>query len=440
MNYTKLFRINIALVLGVLCLQIHVFAKNADGLLNQLKDFPEVVSVQKIENNPFFKESYEIYIEQFLNHKNPSEGKFRQRVILSDYNRYSPMVFVAEGYDAEYAMKPSYINELSKILEANQLVVEHRFFGKSVPEGKNWGYLTMQSASDDLHRIQRIFKRLYNNQNKWIVTGISKGGTNTLAYKAFYPDDADIWVPYVGPVNFAVEDGRHEKFLKAVGSQTCREKLLQFQRSILTQREAIQPLFDSLVKARNYSFRIPPEQVLDYCVLEYSFAFWQWGTNCAAIPADSTPIRVQLNHLVEVCSPDYFSNEGTAPMQSFFIQAAKEMGYYGYDVKALKPLLKIKDAEGYLSEIFIPEGLAFKFDKKTSKFIEKTVNANGKHVLMIYGETDPWSASGFNLKNPKSGAVKMVIPKASHRVRIENMPLAEKAQVYMLLESWLNED
>src|SRR5574344_463609 len=114
MNYTKLFRINIALVLGVLCLQIHVFAQNTDGLINQLKEFPEVVSVQKIENNPFFKESYEIYIEQFLNHKNPSEGKFRQRVILSDYNRYSPVVFVAEGYDAEYAMKPSYINELSK--------------------------------------------------------------------------------------------------------------------------------------------------------------------------------------------------------------------------------------------------------------------------------------------------------------------------------------
>jgi hypothetical protein len=424
-------------IIVVVC-HLQLFSQDSELYL-QLKSFPEVVSVQKIDHYPFFKETYEILIDQYLDHKNPAAGKFKQRVVLSDFNKYSPVIFVAEGYKADYATKDSYINELSKILEGNQLVVEHRYFGKSMPDNKNWDYLTMENAAGDLHRILKIFKRLYSNQNKWIATGISKGGTNTLAYKAFFSDDVDIWIPYVGPVNFGVEDSRHEKFLTKVGTLNCRSKLLEFQRTILIKRDSIQPLFDSLVVARNYSFKLSNEEILDYCVLEYSFAFWQWGTNCQNIPNDTASLYDKFNHLITVCDPDYFSQTGIAPIQSFFVQAAKEMGYYGYDVKPFKPYLKIKDAEGYMQKLFMPENCQYKFSKKTSSFIEKAINADGKHVLMIYGGNDPWTASALRLKE-SSKAKKFVIPYAPHSVRINNMPLAQRAEIYMILETWLNED
>lgn len=439
MNHSKVLVNCFWLSILIIAFQLNVFSQDSD-LYKQIKSFPEVVSIQKIDNHPFFKEAYEVMIEQYLDHKNPAAGKFNQRVILSDYNKYSPVIYVAEGYGADYALKASYINELSTILEGNQLIVEHRYFGKSMPENKNWDYLTMENACGDLHRILKIFKRLYNNQNKWIATGISKGGTNTLAYKAFFPTDVDIWIPYVGPINFGVEDGRHEKFLAKVGSQACRDKILAFQQTILMKRDSIQPIFDSLVTARNYTFKLSKEEILDFCVLEYSFAFWQWGKSCNAIPPDSASLREKFNHLIDICDPDYFSAVGIAPIQSFFIQAAKEMGYYGYDVKPLKPYLKIKDAEGYLPKLFLPENTNFKFNKKTSVFIEKAINTDGKHVLMIYGEYDPWSASSLRLKSEKSKATKVVIPMASHRVRINNMPLTDRAKVYMILETWMNED
>jgi hypothetical protein len=115
------------------------------------------------------------------------------------------------------------------------------------------------------------------------------------------------------------------------------------------------------------------------------------------------------------------------------------MGYYGYDTKPFKSFLRIKDAKGYLSKIFMPDNTSFKFSKKTSTFIQKAIQNDGNHVLLIYGEYDPWTASSLKTDS-KSKAVKIVVPKASHKTRIGNMPYAQKGEIYMLLETWLAED
>lgn len=405
-------------------------------LQSQLENIPGVVSVQKIDNNDFFNETYEIMVEQYLDHQHPEAGKFAQRVILSDYNRYSPIIFVTEGYTANYATKPTYINELSKIIEANQLVVEYRYFGKSVPENVGWEYLTIKNACDDLHYIQQLFERIYNHQNKWIATGISKGGENTIAYKAFYPDDMDVWIPYVGPVNFAVEDKRMQKYIEKDGTPKCRKKVEDFQLAVLKHRNEIQPLFDSLTTAEGYTFSVSNEEVLDYCVLEYSFSFWQWGNSCATIPSDTVSSRVLFDHLVSISNPDYFAIDEVKPIKPFFIQAAKEFGYYSYNAKPLQPYLKIETAKGYLQKLFLSGEPTFKFDKKTSKFINKSIQKDGDHMILIYGEYDPWTAGGIVPKS-KSKAVRFVKPQGSHRTRINNMSYTQRAEIYKLLEKYL---
>lgn len=406
------------------------------GLHTQLEKLPEVISVQKIDNHTFFKESYEIMIEQLLDHNNPGAGKFTQRVILSDYNQYSPVVFVTEGYRADYATKSSYINELSEIVLANQLVVEHRYFGKSIPENASWDYLTIENACADLYRIQRIFKRIYNFNNKWIATGISKGGQNTLAFKAFYPDAVDVWIPYVAPVNFAVEDKRMEKFIPKIGTPTCSDQVKSFQLAVLKNRAAVQPLLDSLINADGFTFSISNEAVLDYCVLEYSFAFWQWEHECSAIPADTSNYRTLFKHLMAVSNPDYFATEKVEPIKAFFIQAVKEFGYYGYDTKPFSPYLTISSAKGYIEEVFLPGEPKFKFNKKTSAFINKAIQKDGENVILIYGENDPWTAGGIVPKS-KSRAVRFDQPDVAHRARINRMSYAQRADLYKLLETML---
>ena len=140
-----------------------------------------------------------------------------------------------------------------------------------MPNNPKWEYLTVKNACADLHRIQKIFSRIYDNKNKWIVTGSSKGGTNALAYKTFYPDDADIWIAYVPAINYDKEDKRLEKFLDNVGSAACRDKIDNFQKDFLKNRDAMQVLLDSVIDARNLTFK--KVKVLDYWVLEYEYYF-----------------------------------------------------------------------------------------------------------------------------------------------------------------------
>lgn len=404
-----------------------------------LEEIPEIVSIQKIDNNPFFEETYEVMVDQYLDHGNPQVGKFEQRVIISNYNKYSPIVFVTEGYRADYATKSTYINELSRIIETNQIVVEHRYFGKSTPEDETWQYLTIENATADLHRIYKIFSKIYNNKNKWIATGISKGGQNTIAYKAFYPEDMDIWVPYVGPVNFSVQDSRMDKFIKSVSNAKCRDLVYDFQLNVLKNRDAIQPILDSLIVAKEYTFAVSNEEILDYCVLEYSFSFWQWGYDCKEIPADTVSPREMFEYLISISGPDYFAIQEIEPTKAFFIQTQKEFGYYNYSTKEFEPYLKITSAENYVRKVFLSEEPTFKYSNKTSKFIKKTILKDGDHLLMIYGEYDPWTA-GAIIPKGRCRAKMFVKPKGSHRTRISNMSYAQQTDIYILLEQWLEED
>lgn len=76
------------------------------------------------------------------------------------------------------------------------------------------------------------------------------------------------------------------------------------------------------------------EEIFDYCVLEYSFAIWQWGTPMSQIPDATASDKELFNHLIGISEPGYFTPNN--PNRSFNVQAARELGYYGYDIKPFK--------------------------------------------------------------------------------------------------------
>ena len=280
-----------------------------------------------------------------------------------------------------------------------------------------------------------IFREVY--KKKWIATGISKGGQTALLYRAFFPDDVHITVPYVAPLCKGVEDGRHEPFIaNFAGTPDQRAKILAFQREVLKRRATLQPMFDSFCNEKRYEFNLPLEEIYDYSVLEFSFALWQWGSNTDEIPALDADDKMIFAYWMKISSPDYFVKE--SPTTSFFIQAAKELGYYGYDTKPFEGLLKIKNSKGYLAKLFLPQDQKFKFSKKLSKKLEKFVATTTSKMIFIYGEYDPWSAVMVN--EPKSSNIVVVTdPAGSHRARISTLPEESRQRVVSLLERWLLE-
>ena len=381
-----------------------------------------------------FSEKYVTYFTQPLDHRHPEKGSFRQRVIVSHVGFDRPTVIVTEGYGAAYALRSQYREELSKLLNANMIFVEYRYFLESTPEPKDWQYLTAENSADDLHAITTAFKNIY--PGKWIATGISKGGQTTLLYRTFYPDDVDISVPYVAPLCYGVEDGRHEPFLHKVSTPENRKIIEDFQLEALKRKATLLPRFEKYCTEKNYSFRAPIEEIYDYSVLEYSFALWQWGTPISSIPATTASDDEIFSHLLAISEPGYFTAD--SPNASFFVQAARELGYYGYDIQPFKQYLSIQSSEGYLHRLMLPEELKdMPFDKTLSKKITKFLKKQDPKMIFIYGQNDPWTAAGVTwLKNKKNIHV-FIQPNGSHLARINTLPEAEKAKVTELINEWL---
>jgi len=418
----------------ILFTAVSVAAQSA-SLETFLKTQPEIKSVEKIQGNDFFSATYQIMVEQPLDHEHPGEGTFLQQVFVADKAKAAPVVFITEGYTASYAALPRYINELSPMLDANQICVEHRYFGKSWPDTLNWDFLTVRNAAADHHRVIQIMKRYYSG--KWISTGISKGGQTVVYHRWLYPNDVDVSIPYVAPLNFGVEDGRHETFIANVpGTPEKRQNVLDFQTAILKDREIYLAKLDSFCQQKNYTFRISLNEVLDYCVLEYPFALWQWGRLTDQIPDTNQNPDKLFEHLMIVSSPSYFAIEDMESIKSFFVQAARELGYYGYDTQPFRKYLSIKTASNYLSRIFLPEDLKIKYDKKPSKDVKKFIDSTDAKILFIYGGWDPWFASGFEV--PKKDNLLLIVKAGgSHSTRIGNLPEEQKQIVKTTLERWL---
>lgn len=400
-----------------------------------LESQPEIKAIEKITGNNFFNETWKIMIRQPVDHSDTTKGFFLQRVFVADKGKKNAVLLITEGYGAEYATNPRYINELSPMLYSNQICVEHRYFGKSWPNPVNWDYLTVTNAEGDHHAIVELFKKYYSG--KWINTGISKGGQTAVYHRAFYPADVDVTVAYVAPLNFGVEDGRHEPFIKnKPGTADDRKKTVDFQLRILKNREIFIPKLVEYSKEKGLDYRISMDEVLDYTVLEFPFAFWQWGKSPKDIPTENASLDECFKYLMEVPGPSYFSISGMENTKSFFVQAARELGYYGYDIKPFKKYLSIESSKNYLSKIFLPDGLKIKYDKSTAKQVKRFMKTTDSEILFIYGEYDPWSASGFQVQN-KDNLLKIVKPGGSHSTRINNLSPDQKKQVKEKLEKWL---
>lgn len=420
----------------MLCMPLSVIAQTE--LQKKFKEISNITEVKDLESGEF-AEKYVTYFTQPIDHENPELGTFRQRVIVSHVGFDRPTVLVTEGYGGTYGMNPKYREELSKWFNTNMIFVEYRYFLESTPEPRDWKYLTAKNSADDLHAIRNAFKSIY--PGKWISTGISKGGQTTMLYRTFYPDDVDISVPYVAPLCYGVEDGRHEPFLRnQVGTAEERQTIENFQLEVLKRRATLQPLFDKHCAEKKYNFRAPLNEIYDFAVLEYPFALWQWGTPVSDIPSLDASDEEIFKHFLAISDPSYFDTNG--PFASFFVQASRELGYYGYDMRPFKEYMVIKSAKDYLRKLVLPEDAQFvKFDKTLGKKITKFLKKNDPKMIFIYGEIDPWSAAAVTWLNTskKENLHIFVEPRGSHKARISTLPEDMQKEAKALIQKWLEE-
>lgn len=397
----------------------------------QLLALGEGISYEKIAtDSTHFEQSWIVWFEQPIDHEHPEKGYFKQRIWYSHKSSDAPVVLITEGYSANH----NYTSELAEVAKANQIIVEHRYFSESQPDSLDWQYLTVKQAATDHHRIIEFFKQLY--KTKWATTGISKGGQTSIFHRAFYPNDVDLSVPYVAPINLAREDQRIFDFFDSVGTAEERDRIRNFQMAVLNKRSEIMPLFKQYSASQGYTFRMGNEKAFDLVVLEYPFSFWQWGSNVDDIPAPTASTEALFEHLRKGSDIGYVSDQSWESIKPFFYQAYKELGYYAYTPGELKPLLKGFQSDTISSCMFAPGGDTLQFVPTMHTVMSKLEAAN-PNMIAIIGENDPWGSTALN-NDKLTNTMRAVAPAGSHLTRINTLPEARKKMVLEQINEILN--
>lgn len=378
----------------------------------------------KIHSKPEDKHlKYLLTIKQPLDHQHPEKGFFYQSAVLTHKGFNRPTVMETEGYEVRFAG-----SEIEAMLDANNINIEHRYFGASKPDSLQWEYLTFEQVTADLHRINTLFRTLY--KNKWVSTGISRGGMLSIYYKCLYPDDVDLTVPYVAPLTLALEDKRIYHFLDTIGSPECRQKIFNVQRFLLEhEAEAVAKLkWYAKGKGLTYDYFGSLEKAFEYWVLEYPFSFWQLTSmSCEQVPVNKS-VDDYLEHMIKVGFIPFLADKYINQWAAHGYTATTQMGYYGYDLNRYKKYLRYIKGENPTAA-FVPQTIPSKtFDSSFTAHIINWLNEKGNNLLYIYGSRDTWSACRVMVSD-KVNAKSFMIPNANHfEARVKNMPPSMKEE------------
>lgn len=405
----------------------------APDILAQLQAIPGLTVLLERPPTSTGARIFVLSYDQPANHLHPNGTRFQQRMTLVFRNAEAPMVLASTGYGI--GTNPGQ-TEPTFLLQGNQLQVEHRFFGPSIPQPANWKLLSIEQAAADHHRIVQAFKPLF--PGKWISTGGSKGGMTSLYHRAFFPRDVDATVAYVAPNSYGTQDPRYVKFLSKLGTPECRESIRGFQREVLERRTEVEPLFQATASAyygSTYDF-LGVDKALEFSTLELPFAFWQYGNAslCDAIPPRGGPAQGLVDFMDEVVGLSYMSDGDLDYYAPYDFQAATQLGSYASDEAHLRGVQRYP--RGYDPRALVPFDMKpYPFNPFVMPIVEGWVKAFGERILLVYGENDPWSTGAFSV-SARNDSYRFFQPGGNHGARITALPEAEQAVALERLRTW----
>ncbi|MBP5653882.1 MAG: hypothetical protein J6X33_00035 [Clostridiales bacterium] len=446
-------------------------------LEDKLNKLERVRSIEKMdvlrddkEGRTSMKEKYVVFFDLPLDWNDPDKGTFPLRTIFSFVDDNATNTFLCDGYFI-YDMDVSrfdFRRDLSWFYNTNEVQMEHRFYGESVPEGLSidsldyWEYLTDENAAEDFHFVITQFKRILTG--KCMFTGSSKGGQLTHMQSYFHPEDADVFVSYVAPGGSEQDAPDFFDYIyteigdSAYGADKAkkyRDMVLQFQVEAIKNRDTLaQRYYDRGVKdGCVFTDFTTPDILYDMAVLEFATTTWQYFQ-------EFKDVKNVLNnkgskepaHLDKILDMLYETNPASiwahnSEYFAYYVQAATQNGEHEYDFSFLRKALD-KDGSGaklavtedmekglLFRMVFTPEQYeAFKFDPTIYNNMVKWSHETDSLVLMVYGQADVWYTVRLPDVTDNENIHIFKLPHASHMTSFERMDKDMADEVEKLLD------
>lgn len=420
-----------------------------------LKSIPNVTDIK-----PFMTEqaglAYYFNYKNYISHENPSLGTYKQQVVLVYSKAEDPVILHTEGYTLTGVLSgqgnknrldkmyfPTFLYTLSKDyaddnnkFNVNCVAVEYRYHGFSLPEGNTdkFTYLNAKEHSADLHAIVTDLKKyLFNKDNKWLSTGVSKSGMTTYQYAYYYPNDVDAYFPFVAPLPLQNHDMRIGTYMI---KSSVKDKLADLKRVFqkLANDEAIMAATtDSIMKRENETSKFSDYKgddrdsvifnTIGTCLSKLfgKQSYGDYDTWTALIPSENASPATYADFFMIDEDDDRIKRKTSGTRAAlvkrkdpFAVQVPVDQGNLAYDYEwfkedglklinaKVKKLIEADETENKKSE-------AIDLQVKIKDWLTTT---NCK-MMFIYGEDDPWT--GAAIDDPTNPNVqKVIVPHGTH--------------------------
>ncbi|WP_411543899.1 S28 family serine protease [Kitasatospora sp. DSM 101779] len=393
-----------------------------------------VVQEKQVDGYRFFVLTY----TQPVDHDHPGRGSFQQRLTVLHRGADRPTVFSASGYGLPADPGPSR-SEPTRLLDANQVSLEYRFFRGSEPAtGGDWSTLNVRQATADQHAVFTALKELY--PGRWIATGGSKGGMNAAHYERFHPGDMDGTVAYVAPDDAARPGDRaYADVIRSNGTPECRAAIAGAQVEALRRRTALTARYEQYARDNGYTFSAEfmgsADKALEAVVVDTPWAFWQYGTeaDCAAVPGRDATDQQLWDWFDGVDGFSFYTDQTLSYYAPYYYQAATELGAPEVAYPELKGLLKYRISVWD----YIPDKVARRrFDPGLTRDVDRWIRRNARNTLFVYGGRDPWSAERFGVSARTRDSHVLTVADGNHGASITALAPADRTLATDALRRW----
>jgi hypothetical protein len=404
-------------------------------ILDELRAIPGMTVSEEmtmLEGYRFFVMTY----DQPVDHHNPSSPTFKQRMTLLHRDYTAPVVGYNSGY---FVSTRGGRSQITILINGNQLSMEHRYFSPSRPDPADWSKLNIDQAANDQHRITQALKARIYKDNKWLTTGASKGGMTSLFHKRFFPDDVDGTVAYVAPIDYpedavASPTNRYFVFLENVGTDpACRQKLKDFQNTVLARRVAMKA---KMIALSTYTAILGEDRALEFAVEELPFIFWQYGSQsrCNTIPATTATDDAVFKFFDDTIDVTAYGDADLLDFLPYYHQSASQLGYPAADESYLTGLMYPAEDT---AAAYVPGSVgAPTYDNGVAMHdVTSWIATSGSHIMLIYGQNDPWSAGAVSL-GEATDSFKYIVPGGNHGSSIAGLPTAAKDEATATVLRW----
>ena len=405
-------------------------------LYNALKNNSKISGIKQLNDSYGFgfKECYQFFYEQPIDHNDASKGTFLQEVVVFLRDVDAPTVLYTDGYNNFYSDYDfAWYNDIAYDFSANYVEIEHRHFGNSkIPSDTKWEYLTARQAAADHHEIINALKPLLKKE--WISTGTSKDGMTSLFLRYYYPNDVDVTTAFCAPFMPSIKDPRVNNWLlKESGAGMDKEHAdALLNRALKNGTDGLYAKLPQPYPFFNYVIGVLDKnaELFSYYDVNERKDIWPAAdcTDEELLDFYTNGLLSQSKQTGETPNALYWEENPTYP---YYIQSTKELGQYNYDLSALgditnapgfdDPLFKAEPKELNLNGLFDVD--LWLYDTYDNSMILDILNnflpSTNKPILLVYSKNDSWTGARPEVIN--NSVAKMIInPDGIHAQDINN--------------------